>query len=148
MRILPTMQEYKQNGILRKQIFRTILLVLVNGSCFGFVIWQTISCTQKYINKPQMTKVSLKDSSELPLLLPLLFVDPLGDQVKMMKFVSTKHILKIFVASSKYLYLKNNFYHLIPSKNIFPVMMTILMEKYGLGIVVVNVLILKSYLKQ
>ena len=66
MRILPTMQEYKQNGILRKQIFRTILLVLVNGSCFGFVIWQTISCTQKYINKPQMTKVSLKDSSELP----------------------------------------------------------------------------------
>ena len=60
------MQEYKQNGILRKQIFRTILLVLVNGSCLGFVIWQTISCTQKYINKPQMTKVSLKDSSELP----------------------------------------------------------------------------------
>ena len=66
MRILPTMQEYKQNGILRKQIFRTILLVLVNGSCFGFVIWQTISCTTKYLDRPQVTIVSIKDLHELP----------------------------------------------------------------------------------
>ena len=65
MRNLPTMEEHNPNGILSKQLLRTILLFLVNGSCLGFVIWQTMSCTQKYIDKPQMTKVSLKESSEL-----------------------------------------------------------------------------------
>ena len=66
MRNLPTMQEHNPNGILTKQLLRTIVWFLVNGSCLGFVIWQTMSCTQKYIDKPQMTKVSLKESSGLP----------------------------------------------------------------------------------
>ena len=57
------MQEYDQITI--NQIFRTILQYLVNGSCLGFVIWQTISCTTKYIDKPQLTKVSLKNSQIL-----------------------------------------------------------------------------------
>ena len=58
------MEEHNQNTI--NPIFRTILLYLVNGFCLGFVIWQTISCTTKYIDKPQLTKVSLKESDELP----------------------------------------------------------------------------------
>ena len=57
------MAEYDTNKI--KQIICTILLYLVNGSCLGFVIWQTMSCTTKYIDKPQLTKVSLKESHEL-----------------------------------------------------------------------------------
>ena len=58
------MPEYDKNKI--KQILRTILLYVVNGSCLGFVIWQTMSCTTKYIDKPQLTKVSLKEKPELP----------------------------------------------------------------------------------
>ena len=57
------MQEYHPNKI--KQICRTMLLYLVNGSCLGFVIYQTMHCTTKYIDKPQMTIVSLKESHEL-----------------------------------------------------------------------------------
>ena len=44
------MPEYDANKI--KHILRTILLYVVNGSCLGFVIWQTMSCTTKYIHKP------------------------------------------------------------------------------------------------
>ena len=58
------MQEYKQYKI--QQNFRTILLYLVNGLCLSFVIYQTINCTTKYIDKPQVTIVSLKESHELP----------------------------------------------------------------------------------
>ena len=58
------MPEYDTNKI--KQIIRTILLYFVNGSCLGFVIWQTMSCTTKYIDKPQVTIVSLKEKPELP----------------------------------------------------------------------------------
>ena len=58
------MQIYKPNKI--KRIFRTILLFLVNAVCLSFVIYQTINCTIKYINKPQVTIVSLKESHELP----------------------------------------------------------------------------------
>ena len=57
------MQEFNPNKI--KKIFRTILLYLLNGSCLGFVIYQAINCTTIYIDKPQVTKVSLKESSEL-----------------------------------------------------------------------------------
>ena len=58
------MQEYDQNKI--KGIFRIILLYLVNGSSLGIVIYQTIHCTTKYFDKPQVTIVSLKESLELP----------------------------------------------------------------------------------
>ena len=58
------MPEYDANKI--KQIIRIILLYVVNGSCLGFVIWQTISCMTKYIDKPQVTIVSLNEKPELP----------------------------------------------------------------------------------
>ena len=58
------MQAYYPNKF--KQIFRTILLSLVNGACLSFVIYQTVNCTTKYINKHQVTIVSLKESHELP----------------------------------------------------------------------------------
>ena len=58
------MAEFDKNHT--KQIIRTILLYVVNGLCLGFVIWQTISCTTKYIDKPQVTVVSLKEKPELP----------------------------------------------------------------------------------
>ena len=57
------MQEFDLDKI--KQILCIILLCIVNGSCLGFVIYQTINCTAKYIEKPQVTKVSLKESREL-----------------------------------------------------------------------------------
>ena len=41
------------------------MLFVVNGPCLAFVIYQSISCTIKYIEKPQVTKVSLKESSKL-----------------------------------------------------------------------------------
>ena len=58
------MQELDYNRI--KQSLRIILLCIVNGFCLGFVIYQTINCAAKYIEKPQVTKVSLKESRELP----------------------------------------------------------------------------------
>ena len=57
------MAEFDKNHT--KQIIRTILLYVINGLCLGFVIWQTISCTTKYIDKPQVTVVSLKEKPEL-----------------------------------------------------------------------------------
>ena len=58
------MQELDYNRI--NQSLSVILLCIVNGSCLGFVIYQTINCAAKYIEKPQVTKVSLKESDELP----------------------------------------------------------------------------------
>ena len=49
-----------------KKAICTVLLCCVNGLCLGFVVWQTIKCTTKYIHKPQVTVVSLKDSVDLP----------------------------------------------------------------------------------
>ena len=49
-----------------KKILSRIFLFIVNGSCLSFVIYQTINCAAKYIEKPQVTKVSLKESRELP----------------------------------------------------------------------------------
>ena len=58
------MQELDYNRI--KQSLSIIMLCIVNGFCLGFVIYQTINCAAKYIEKPQVTKVSLKESRELP----------------------------------------------------------------------------------
>ena len=49
-----------------KKAISNILLCCVNGLCLGFVVWQTIKCTTKYIHNPQVTIVSLKDSVNLP----------------------------------------------------------------------------------
>ena len=49
-----------------KDIIRALLKYLVNGLCLGFVTWQIIKCTTKYIVKPQGTDVHQKKASELP----------------------------------------------------------------------------------
>ena len=38
----------------------------INGACLAFVIWQTIQCIAKYIDKPQGTAISMKKSANLP----------------------------------------------------------------------------------
>ena len=50
-----------------KNFIRAFLKYLVNGLCLGFVIWQIIKCTTKYIEKPQGTDVQQKKAFELPL---------------------------------------------------------------------------------
>ena len=49
-----------------KDIIRAFLKYWVNGLCLGFVIWQIIKCTTKYIEKPQGTDVRQKKISDLP----------------------------------------------------------------------------------
>ena len=49
-----------------KDIISTLLKYWVNGLCLGFVIWQIIKCTTKYIEKPQGTDVRRKKMSGLP----------------------------------------------------------------------------------
>ena len=46
-----------------KKFFRTFISYWINVSCLGFVIWQTIQCMTKYIQKPQGTTVSMKNSA-------------------------------------------------------------------------------------
>ena len=48
-----------------KDIISTLLKYWVNGLCLGFVIWQIIKCTTKYIEKPQGTYVRQKKASEM-----------------------------------------------------------------------------------
>ena len=53
-----------------KTICRTFISLSywINGACLVFVIWQTIQCMEKYINKPQATKISMKKSTDLSFL--------------------------------------------------------------------------------
>ena len=37
-----------------------------NGVCLGFVIWQTMKCMTRYIEKPKGTEISMKKSANLP----------------------------------------------------------------------------------
>ena len=48
-----------------KKVFRTLISNWINGVCLGFVIWQTIQCMTKYIQKPQGSTVSMKKSADL-----------------------------------------------------------------------------------
>ena len=45
---------------------RTFLFVCVNGSCLGFVIWQTMNCINTYIEKPIGTRLKMEKSIALP----------------------------------------------------------------------------------
>ena len=45
---------------------KTIFGTFINGTCLAFVIWQTIQCIAKYIDKPQGTAISMKKSANLP----------------------------------------------------------------------------------
>ena len=53
--------------ILRNFIsFSFILGILINGSCFSFVVWQIIKCATKYyIEKPIVTSVKMELSKNL-----------------------------------------------------------------------------------
>ena len=37
----------------------------ISLACFTFVLWQSVQCIEKYIEKPQGTKLSLKHTSEI-----------------------------------------------------------------------------------
>ena len=50
---------------MKKFFFRT-LRFFVNGMCIAFVIWQTIGCVTKYVEKPQGARIQMKKSSEMP----------------------------------------------------------------------------------
>ena len=43
----------------------TIISYWVNGFCLAFVIWQTIKCMTKYIEKPKGTEISMKQSANV-----------------------------------------------------------------------------------
>ena len=45
---------------------RTFFFVCINGSCLGFVIWQTIHCINTYIEKPIGTRLKMEKSIALP----------------------------------------------------------------------------------
>ena len=40
--------------------------VSISLACFVFVFWQSVQCIQKYIEKPQGTKLTLQHISEIP----------------------------------------------------------------------------------
>ena len=50
-----------------KNFFRAFISLSywINGFCLGFVIWQTIKCMTKYIEKPKGTEISMKSSTNL-----------------------------------------------------------------------------------
>ena len=50
-----------------KNFLRTFISLSywMNGFCLGFVIWQTIKCMTKYIEKPKGTEISMKPSTNL-----------------------------------------------------------------------------------
>ena len=37
----------------------------ISLACFAFVMWQSVQCIEKYIEKPQGTKLSLKHTSQI-----------------------------------------------------------------------------------
>ena len=50
-----------------KNFFKRFLSISywINGFCLAFVIWQTIKCMTKYIEKPKATEISLKQSANV-----------------------------------------------------------------------------------
>ena len=55
------MVEYKQI----KAIILAILSFCINTLCITYVIYQSIQCITKYVDGPQGTKLSLKNSADL-----------------------------------------------------------------------------------
>lgn len=49
----------------RKAIF-SLISFLITISCLALVIWQTIKCFTKYIEKPQGTTLSIENTAHLP----------------------------------------------------------------------------------
>ena len=55
----------KKVNFKRKAIF-SIFSFLITVSCLALVIWQTIKCVSKYIEKPQGTILSIENTAHLP----------------------------------------------------------------------------------
>ena len=49
-----------------KSFIKTIIYFSISLACFVFVFWQSVQCIEKYIGKPQGTKLSLQHTSEIP----------------------------------------------------------------------------------
>ena len=49
------------NSAIKRSAYFSISL-----ACFAFVSWQSVQCIQKYIEKPQGTKLTLQHTSEIP----------------------------------------------------------------------------------
>ena len=67
LRALWSFKNLKKSKKLKK-FFRSLTSISfwINGFCLGFVIWQTIQCMTKYIEKPKGTEMSIKLSKNLP----------------------------------------------------------------------------------
>ena len=67
LRALWSFKNLKKSKKLKK-FFRSLTSISfwINGFCLGFVIWQTIQCMTKYIEKPKGTEISMKQSMDLP----------------------------------------------------------------------------------
>ena len=48
------------NSAIKQSVYISISL-----ACFSFVVWQSVQCIGKYIEKPQGTKLSLLRTSEI-----------------------------------------------------------------------------------
>ena len=59
------MQTFTQSKM--KTFLRTFISLnhWINGVCLAFVIWQTIQCIAKYIDKPRGTAINLKKAANL-----------------------------------------------------------------------------------
>ena len=59
------MQTFTQSKM--KTFLRTFISLFywINGVCLAFVIWQTIQCMAKYIEKPRGTAINLKKAANL-----------------------------------------------------------------------------------
>ena len=47
------------------KLFQSLLVICVNGSCLGFVIWQVITCFKTYNDKPIGTLMQLEKSADI-----------------------------------------------------------------------------------
>ena len=48
------------NAAIKRSTYFTITL-----ACFAFVLWQSVQCIEKYLSRPQGTKLSLHHTSEV-----------------------------------------------------------------------------------
>ena len=53
------------NGNIFKNSYQKFKSYLITGICLGFVIWQTIQCMTKYIQRPQGTTITMKKSANV-----------------------------------------------------------------------------------
>lgn len=47
-------------------VIKRLIYFVITFACFAFVSWQSVQCIQKYLEKPQGTKLTLQHISEIP----------------------------------------------------------------------------------